>query len=69
MFSGRILTTASIDKQKALKYDYIYNIENTDLEIGVSGVLTNTIYSYWSSFESFPVPNHVIVSLQTTHQR
>ena len=29
----------SIDKQKALKRDYIYNIENTHLEIGVSGVL------------------------------
>ena len=28
-----------IDKQKALKRDYIYNIENADLEIGVSGVL------------------------------
>ena len=28
-----------IDKQKALKRDYIFNIENGDLEIGVSDVL------------------------------
>ena len=27
-----------IDKQKALRRDCIYNIENMDLEIGVSGV-------------------------------
>ena len=27
-----------IDKQKALKHDYIYNIENTALKIGVSCV-------------------------------
>ena len=33
------ITNASIDKQKTLKCDYIYNIENTDLEIGVSVVL------------------------------
>ena len=30
---------ASIDKQKALKHDYICNIENMDLEIGDSGIL------------------------------
>ena len=35
----RILTNVSIDKQKALTRDYINNIENTELEIGVSGVL------------------------------
>ena len=28
-----------IDIQKALKRDYIINIENSDLEIGISGVL------------------------------
>ena len=33
------ITIASIDKQITLKRDYIYKIENTDLEIGVSGVL------------------------------
>ena len=33
------LTNASIDKQITLKRDFIYKIENTDLEIGVSGVL------------------------------
>ena len=33
------ITNASIDKQITLKRDYIYKIENTDLEIGVSGVL------------------------------
>ena len=27
-----------IDKQYALRHDCIYNIENTDLEIGVSGI-------------------------------
>ena len=32
------ITNASIDKQK-MKRVYIYKIENTDLEIGVSGVL------------------------------
>ena len=29
----------AIDKQKALKRDYIYNIENTDIEMGFLGVL------------------------------
>ena len=33
------ITNASIDKQITLKRNYIYKIENTDLEIGVSGVL------------------------------
>ena len=33
------ITNASIDKQITLKRDYIYKFENTDLEIGVSGVL------------------------------
>ena len=33
------ITNASKDKQVTLKRDYIYKIENTDLEIGVSGVL------------------------------
>ena len=33
------ITNASIDKQITLKRDHIYKIENTDLEIGVSGVL------------------------------
>ena len=33
------ITNASIDKQITLNRDYIYIIENTDLEIGVSGVL------------------------------
>ena len=32
-------TNASIDKQKTLKRDNIYNIKNTDPEIGVSAVL------------------------------
>ena len=32
------ITNATIDKQITLKRDYIYKIENTDLEIGVSGV-------------------------------
>ena len=32
-----------IDKQKALGRDCIYNIENMDLEIGVSGVHLNLL--------------------------
>ena len=32
------ITNASIDKQINLKCDYIYKIENTNLEIGVSVV-------------------------------
>ena len=39
------ITNASIDKQITLKRDYIYKIENTDLEIGVSGVLLRILYS------------------------
>ena len=37
------ITNASIDKQITLKRDYIYKIENTDLEIGVSGVLLHIL--------------------------
>ena len=33
----------TIDKQNALRRDYIYNIENMDLEIGVSGVYYNIL--------------------------
>ena len=33
------ITNASIDKQTTLKRVYIYKIENTDPEIGVSCVL------------------------------
>ena len=40
------LTNAGIDKQKALKRDYIYKIENTDLEIGVSGVLFRILFYF-----------------------
>ena len=32
------ITNASVDKQITLNPDFIYKIENTDLEIGVSGV-------------------------------
>ena len=39
-------TNARIDKLKALKRDYIYNIENTDLEIGVPGVLLRKLYYF-----------------------
>ena len=42
MFSVRVLqktiTNANIDKRITLKRDYIYKIENTDREIGVSGI-------------------------------
>ena len=31
-------TFPPIDKQKILRHDCIYNIENTDLELGVPGV-------------------------------
>ena len=40
------ITNASIDKQIALKRDYIYKIENTDLEIGVSGVLLRMLFYF-----------------------
>ena len=40
------ITNASIDKQITLKCDYIYKIENTDLEIGVSGVLLRILFYF-----------------------
>ena len=40
------ITDASIDKQIILKCDYIYKIENTDLEIGVSGVLLRILFYF-----------------------
>ena len=40
------ITNASIDKQITLKRDHIYKIENTDLEIGVSGVLLCIIFYF-----------------------
>ena len=40
------ITNASIDKQITLKRDYIYKIENTDLEIGVSGVLLCILFYF-----------------------
>ena len=40
------ITNASIDKQITLKRDYIYKIENTDLEIGISGVLLSILFYF-----------------------
>ena len=40
------ITNASIDKQITLKRDYIYKIENTDLERGVSGVLLCILFYF-----------------------
>ena len=40
------ITNASIDKQITLKRDYHYKIENTDLEIGVSGVLLRILFYF-----------------------
>ena len=40
------ITNASIDKQITLKRDFIYKIENTDLEIGVSGVLLRILFYF-----------------------
>ena len=40
------ITNASNDKQITLKRDYIYKIENTDLEIGVSGVLLRILFYF-----------------------
>ena len=40
------ITNASIDKQITLKVDYIYKIENTDLEIGVSGVSLRILFYF-----------------------
>ena len=39
-------TNASINKQITLKRVYIYKIENTDLEIGVSGVLLRILFYF-----------------------
>ena len=41
----------TIDKQKAVRHDCNYNIENTDLEIGVSG-----IYIYYNILTHIDVP-------------
>ena len=40
------ITNASLAKQITLKRDYIYRIENTDLEIGVSGVLLRILFYF-----------------------
>ena len=40
------ITNASIDKQTTLKCVCIYKIENTDIEIGVSGVLLCILYYF-----------------------
>ena len=40
------ITNASIDKQITLKRDYIYKIENTYLEIGVSGVSLRILFYF-----------------------
>ena len=40
------ITNASIDKQITLKRVYIYKIENTDLEIRVSGVLLRILFYF-----------------------
>ena len=36
----------TIDKQNTLRHDCIYNIENSDLEIGVSGVYLHLLYYF-----------------------
>ena len=43
------ITNPSIDKLLNLKRDYIYKIENTDLEIGVSGVLLRILFYFDAS--------------------
>ena len=40
------ITNASIDKQITFKRDYITKFENTDLEIGVSGVLLPILFYF-----------------------
>ena len=40
------ITNACIDEHITLKRDYIYKIENTDLEIGVSGVLLRILFYF-----------------------
>ena len=40
------ITNASIDKQITLMRDYIYTIENKDIEIGVSGVLLRILFYF-----------------------
>ena len=40
------ITNASIDKHITFKRDYITKFENTDLEIGVSGVLLGILFYF-----------------------
>ena len=40
------ITNASIDKEITFKRDYITKFENTDLEIGVSGVLLRILFYF-----------------------
>ena len=40
------ITNASKDKQITLKHDFIYKIENTDLQIEVSGVLLHILFYF-----------------------
>ena len=40
------ITNAGIDKQITLKRDYIYKIENTDLEKGISSVLLRILFYF-----------------------
>ena len=40
------ITNASIDKQIILKHVYIYKIQNTDLEIEVSGILLRILFYF-----------------------
>ena len=40
------ITNASIDQQITLKRTYMYKIENTDLEIGVSSVLLRILFYF-----------------------
>ena len=47
LFNTKItITNARIDKHITLKRDYIYKIENTDLEIWVSGVLSRILFYF-----------------------
>ena len=56
------ITNASIDKQITLKHDYIYKIKNTDLEIGVSGVVLSKLY--YSILKHVDVPDRLATCMR-----
>ena len=63
------ITNASIDKQITLKRDYIYRIENTDLEIEVSGFFLRILFYFKARSSMFQTNALRINLLNITIQR